>query len=252
MTTDDDYLMLGVPAGVLNADSPPGAAWSAGRGADRHHRRAGPRPRPRRVPAIGDLVPDAGDRPRPRSEIPTMPRPSRPRPLPAATGVEMALAVDADAVPVVEADLLGAPVLVAGRSRRPDRPPSPGSRSWWGAAPPPQVVRDDDPVIATPRVDAWLPACASGRGGDPETGRSCSSTTPTVGRAASDDATRGQSPRSRAWRRRARPGSEAGRVTTDMTQAQQPRRPRWSRAAARRVGAVSSSNRSGPMGPFSE
>jgi S-DNA-T family DNA segregation ATPase FtsK/SpoIIIE len=156
MTTTDDYLMLGAPANVLDADSSAGAgmlnrssvqvATTGG---------AGTPLQAERVRAIGDLLEPrvAG---RGSAAVPNMPARLDQEQLPAPTGTRVALAVDADAVAVVEVDLLGAPVLIAGRPRSGRTTALAGIEALVRRSEhPPRVIRGDDPAAVVQALEAW-------------------------------------------------------------------------------------------------
>ncbi|NHA01490.1 hypothetical protein G5V59_21355 [Nocardioides sp. W3-2-3] len=117
MTTTDDYLMLGAPAGVLDADTSPGrgllgrsllqvaTTGGAGTPAQAEH--------VRQVATL--LLPAVTGRA--GAPVPGMPGRLPASALPDPIGATLPLAVDSDAVGLVEADLLAGPVLVAGRAR---------------------------------------------------------------------------------------------------------------------------------------
>jgi S-DNA-T family DNA segregation ATPase FtsK/SpoIIIE len=159
MTTTDDYLMLGVRADVLDADSAPGAGLLNRSGVQiATTGGAGTPVQAERVKAIGALLAPkvAG---RGAAPVPAMPARLDQDALPAPTGTRVPLAVDADAVAVVEVDLLGPPVVIAGRSRS-------GRTSALDAVAalveraerPPRVIRTADPVACAAEVDAWRTA----------------------------------------------------------------------------------------------
>ncbi|MFW6776155.1 FtsK/SpoIIIE domain-containing protein [Nocardioides sp. CPCC 205120] len=116
MTTSDDYLMLGAPGNVLDAETTPGTgllgkqvlqvATTGGAG----------------TPQQADLIRAVADRLAPATAgragaaVPPMPGHLPSGALPAPTGARVPLAVDADAVAVLTVDLLSGPVLVAGRA----------------------------------------------------------------------------------------------------------------------------------------
>lgn len=156
MTTQDDYLMLGAPHNVLDADSVPGAGLlnrssvqvltTGG---------AGTPVQAERVRAIGDLLTPrvAG---RGSAAVPNMPARLDQEQLPAPTGSRVALAVDADAVAVVEVDLLAGPVLVAGRSRSGRTTALAGLEALVRRAErPPRIIRGDDPVATARELQEW-------------------------------------------------------------------------------------------------
>lgn len=117
MTTPDDYLMLGAPGGVLDADSGPGrgllgrsmlqvaTTGGAGTPAQAEH--------VRQVAAL--LLPATAGRA--DAPVPAMPARLPAAALPEPVASTLPLAVDTDRVGLVETDLLAGPVLVAGRAR---------------------------------------------------------------------------------------------------------------------------------------
>jgi S-DNA-T family DNA segregation ATPase FtsK/SpoIIIE len=166
MTTDDDYVMLGVPGRVVTPDSPPGRGlmgrheFQVATVAGRAQRLAGRLGDPTTylsapVPAMPTRVP-----------FTLLPRPTRDR---------MAIAVDAEFVDAVTVGLLDAPMVVAGRSRagrssmlaglaalarRSDQPPA----EVILAGPRAERARGEyDTRLATPEdVLAWSPAGGEG------------------------------------------------------------------------------------------
>jgi len=121
MTSKDDYLMLGVPSGALDADSAPGAGLVGTRRVQvMTTGGVGTPVQAERVRGIGERL-LAHVESRPGAPVPPMPGRVDPDLLPAPeTGggrAHVALAVDADAVAPVAPDLLAGPVLVAGRPR---------------------------------------------------------------------------------------------------------------------------------------
>jgi len=117
MTTDDDYLMLGAPSRVLDADTRPGrglldrsllqiaTTGGAGSPAQAEHI----------AQIAAELLPAVADRP--RAPVPPMPSRLPAEALPDPVEAALALAVDSDAVGLLEVDLLAAPLLVGGRAR---------------------------------------------------------------------------------------------------------------------------------------
>jgi S-DNA-T family DNA segregation ATPase FtsK/SpoIIIE len=157
MTTNDDYLMLGVPGNVLDADTLPGAGLLGKRSVQiQTTGGAGTPLQAERIETINRLL-----RPRtqgrPTAPVPPMPSRLDQSALPAPRGSRVAIGVDADAVAVLEVDLLAGPVLVAGRSRtgrtgaldglqalviRGDRPPT--------------VIREPDYASTLAAVERWV------------------------------------------------------------------------------------------------
>jgi S-DNA-T family DNA segregation ATPase FtsK/SpoIIIE len=157
MTTQDDYLMLGAPANVLDAESAPGAGL-LGRSSVQVATTggAGTPVQADRVRAIGELLEPrvAG---RGTAAVPNMPARLDHTSLPALTGSRVALAVDADAVAVVEVDLLGAPVVLAGRARSGRTTALDGIEALVRRADdPPLVIRSDDLTAVAASVAGWL------------------------------------------------------------------------------------------------
>ncbi|GAA4375049.1 FtsK/SpoIIIE domain-containing protein [Nocardioides caricicola] len=159
MTTTDDYLMLGVRADVLDADSAPGAGLLNRSGVQvATTGGAGTPVQAERVKAIGTLLAPAVAG-RGAAPVPSMPARLDQQALPVPSGSRVALAVDADAVAVVEVDLLGPPVVIAGRSRSGRTSALDGLAALVGRAErPPRVIRAGDPVTAAAEVDAWRSA----------------------------------------------------------------------------------------------
>ncbi|MDQ1103028.1 FtsK/SpoIIIE domain-containing protein [Nocardioides zeae] len=116
MTTNDDYLMLGAPGNVLDAETTPGTgllgkqmlqvATTGGAGTPVQAERM------REVAAL--LEPRTAGRG--SAAVPPMPARLPADALPSPQGSRTPLAVDADAVGVLTVDLLGGPVVVAGRA----------------------------------------------------------------------------------------------------------------------------------------
>ncbi|HRW19214.1 MAG TPA: FtsK/SpoIIIE domain-containing protein [Dermatophilaceae bacterium] len=128
MTVADDYFMLGVPGGVLDQDSLPGAGLLGNHSVQiATIGGAGTPVQAERLAEVGTrLAPVVAGRP--AGEVPPMPGivPAGAVPAPSAASTQagssieslLTIGVDADAVTVVTADLLsGGPVLVAGRPR---------------------------------------------------------------------------------------------------------------------------------------
>jgi S-DNA-T family DNA segregation ATPase FtsK/SpoIIIE len=169
MTTDDDYLMIGVPGKVLTADSPPGRGLVG-----RHEIQVavvtgdGTAGQARRMSQLAGMVPDlSGGSP---VGVPAMPGRLPHSLLPAPQRDRTPVGVEAEFAAVVTVALCEAPLLVAGRprsgrtgmlaglaalARRSDQPPSNvvliGPRA--GDAP-----GDYDLVLSDPaEVVEWLP-----------------------------------------------------------------------------------------------
>ncbi|CAM4080412.1 FtsK/SpoIIIE domain-containing protein [Kibdelosporangium persicum] len=117
MTTDDDYMMLGAPSGVVTADSPPGrgllgrteiqVATIGG---------AGTPVQQERMRTLAALVEDRYADAAPVS-VPRMPDRVPQTALPAPSRDELVVAVEADYVSGITIALTDGPVLIAGRSR---------------------------------------------------------------------------------------------------------------------------------------
>lgn len=155
MTTNDDYLMLGAAAGVLDADTSPGrgllgrsllqvaTTGGAGTPAQAEH--------VRQVAAL--LLPAVAGRS--SAPVPGMPGRLPSSALPDPIGGTLPLAVDTDAVGLVEADLLAGPVLVAGRARSGRTSFLDGLVELAGrSSVPPTVLRGDLATVA-PALAAW-------------------------------------------------------------------------------------------------
>ncbi len=157
MTTADDYLMLGVPGGVLDADTAPGAGLLGKRMVQISTTGgAGTPVQAERVARVGDLLTPriAG---RAAAPVPPMPGRLDPAALPDPRGSRVALAVDADAVAVVETDLLDGPVLIAGRSRTGRTSALDGLQQLLARSDnPPVVVRERDILPTADAVAAWV------------------------------------------------------------------------------------------------
>lgn len=159
MTTADDYLMLGVPSQVLDADSAPGAGLLGKRSVQIHTTGgAGTPVQAERVTAVGRLLEPrvAG---RGASPVPPMPARLDHTSLPAPHGSRVTVAVDAEAVAVLEADLLTGPVLIAGRARSGRTGALDGLAALLarGEAPP-TVIREASYAATADAVTAWLAA----------------------------------------------------------------------------------------------
>ncbi|HXH79860.1 FtsK/SpoIIIE domain-containing protein [Nocardioides sp.] len=165
MTTADDYLMLGVPGNVLDSDTPAGAGLFGKRSIQvATTGGAGTPAQAERVAAIGELLgPVVGDRV--RAPVPAMPTRLDQALLPAPVGTRIALGVDADAVSIVEADLLAGPILIAGRGRS-------GRTSALDAVElllsradeAVHVIREAGAVATMERLEEWLRTEAEGSG----------------------------------------------------------------------------------------
>ncbi|MDT9591879.1 FtsK/SpoIIIE domain-containing protein [Nocardioides zeae] len=155
MTTSDDYLMLGAPGNVLDAETTPGTgllgkqmlqvATTGG---------AGTPQQAERVRAVAELL---GPRTAGRGTAAVPPMPGRlpSDALPAPTGAHVAVAVDADAVAVLSTDLLAGPVLVAGRAGTGRTSALDGIVELAERSDaPPLVVRGDDLVATADAVEA--------------------------------------------------------------------------------------------------
>lgn len=165
MTVPDDYLLLGVPGNVLDGDSVPGRGL-VGRSTLQVSTTGGAG-----TPAQGGhiasiaalLLPAVGD----RSEAPVPAMPSRlPADLlPAPCVDRVALAVDTDAVSLLEVDLLSAPVLVAGRGRSGRSSVLDGLADLVARSDvPPTMLRGDDPIDLDARLQDWMQHRPEGSG----------------------------------------------------------------------------------------
>ncbi len=157
MTTADDYLMLGVANDVLDSDSPAGAGLLAKRSVQiATTGGAGTPTQADRVSTIATLL-GAAVVDRTRAPVPAMPTRLDESVLPAPTGRRLPIGVDADAVALLEVDLLAGPVLIAGRGRSGrtsalDAVEALVERGDTGA----HIVRETSPAAALERVRAWL------------------------------------------------------------------------------------------------
>ncbi len=115
MTAPDDYLMLGVPADVLDPDSPPGRAL-LGRTEVQLATvgGAGTAAQVQRLAALAGLVADTIWA---RPPVPAMPSRVPYHALPEAVGDALAIGVDAEYATSLTVPLTEAPLLVAGRAR---------------------------------------------------------------------------------------------------------------------------------------
>lgn len=172
MTQADDYLMLGVPGGVLDPESAPGAGLLGSRTVQvLTTGGAGTPVQAERIAGIAAaLAPYVEGRA--AAPVPAMPARVEPSALPSPTGTRVPLGVDADAVAVLEPDLLAGPVLIAGRARsgRTSALDSVVELAGRGDRPP-HVVRTDDPASAAEELGTWLATDPAGPGG-PEPERS--------------------------------------------------------------------------------
>lgn len=117
MPTTDDYLMLGVPARLVDTESPAGAAIWAGRLAQvATVAGATGTVEPGQLEAVAALLRPAVDGRR-SGAVPPMPSLVPAAALPTPAGPTVALGVGADDVSPFTVDLLLGPVLVAGRAR---------------------------------------------------------------------------------------------------------------------------------------
>jgi S-DNA-T family DNA segregation ATPase FtsK/SpoIIIE len=157
MTIADDYLMLGVPGNVLDADSLPGAGLLGKRSIQvQTTGGAGTPVQAERIEAINALL-------RPRTAgratapVPAMPSRLDHSALPAPRGSKVALAVDADAVAVLEVDLLAGPVLIAGRARSGRTGVLDGLEALLARGDrPPTIIREADYTATAEAVTRWL------------------------------------------------------------------------------------------------
>lgn len=116
MTTADDYMMLGVPSGVLDSETPAGQGLSGRRQLQvATVGGAGSPVQTERLRSVAELLePLVADRP--RGAVPAMPALVQDNALPAPEGATTPVGVDAETVSVVAADLLVGPTLIAGRA----------------------------------------------------------------------------------------------------------------------------------------
>ncbi|WGY00092.1 FtsK/SpoIIIE domain-containing protein [Nocardioides sp. QY071] len=162
MTTTDDYLLLGVPGNVLDADSPAGSGLLEGRQVQVGTTGGAGSPRQaehlrRLAERLADRVRDRG-----RAPVPSMPARLEPAALPAPAGARVTIAVDADAVSVLDVDLLAGPVLVAGRARSGRTSALEGlAQLVRGGEDPPRIVRARSYDDALAGVEGWLAAPAA-------------------------------------------------------------------------------------------
>lgn len=159
MTTADDYLMLGVPANVLDADSVPGSGLLAKRSVQiATTGGAGTPLQAERIRAIGALL-EPRVRGRGAAPVPAMPARLDQQALPRPRRSRVALGVDADAVAVLEVDLLAGPILLAGRARSGRTTALDGlERLVRRGEDPPFVVREADYAATAAALDEWLSA----------------------------------------------------------------------------------------------
>ena len=157
MTTNDDYLMLGVPGNVLDADSVPGSGLLGKRSVQvQTTGGAGTPLQAERIETINRLL-TPRTQGRPRAAVPPMPARLDQAALPAPRGSRVAIAVDADAVAVLEVDLLAGPVLVAGRSRSGRTGVLDGLQALVARGDrPPTVVRETDYAATLAAVERWV------------------------------------------------------------------------------------------------
>lgn len=157
MTTADDYLMLGVPGNILDADSLPGSGLLGKRSVQiQTTGGAGTPLQAERIETINRLL-QPKVQGRPSAPVPPMPARLDQSALPAPRGSRVALAVDADAVAVLEVDLLAGPVLVAGRARSGKTGALDGLQALVSRGDtPPTVIRESDYTRTADAVDRWL------------------------------------------------------------------------------------------------
>ncbi|WP_139977857.1 FtsK/SpoIIIE domain-containing protein [Nocardioides litoris] len=165
MTTSDDYLMLGVPSNVLDADSAPGAGLLGKRSVQvQTTGGAGTPLQAERIETVNQRLRPRVDG-RPGAPVPPMPSRLDQAALPAPRGSRVAVAVDADAVSVLEVDLLAGPVLVAGRARSGRTGALDGLQALVARSDrPPTVVREADYAATAAAVTRWLEEQDSGSG----------------------------------------------------------------------------------------
>ncbi|WP_209020456.1 FtsK/SpoIIIE domain-containing protein [Nocardioides sp. 1609] len=165
MTTADDYLMLGVPGNVLDSDSVPGSGLLGKRSVQVHTTGGAGTPlQAERIEAVNRLLLPRVEG-RSRAAVPPMPARLDQSSLPAPRGSRVAIAVDADAVAVLEVDLLAGPILLAGRSRTGRTGALDGLQDLVARGDtPPHVIREDSYEATADAVRAWLadPAAAAG------------------------------------------------------------------------------------------
>ncbi|MDT0202779.1 FtsK/SpoIIIE domain-containing protein [Nocardioides sp. AE5] len=165
MTTGDDYVMLGVPGNVLDTDTCPGrglegrsevqvaSIGGAGTPAQAEHIAAAAR---LLLPALAT---------RAEAPVPAMPARLPATLLPAAQGLRFPIAVDIDAVAVIEVDLAAGPVLVAGKSRTGRTSALDGLAALAArSGPAPTVLRDRDPERLAAALAAWCERTPEGSG----------------------------------------------------------------------------------------
>ncbi|QIM21645.1 FHA domain-containing protein [Phycicoccus sp. HDW14] len=117
MPTEDDYVMLGVPHRLLDAESPAGAAiWSGRRAQVATVAGGAGTVEPAQLEPVAALLRTAVDG-RASGAVPPMPTLVPAHALPVPEGSRVAVGVLADDVSPLVVDLLAGPVLVAGRSR---------------------------------------------------------------------------------------------------------------------------------------
>ncbi|MEO9325567.1 FtsK/SpoIIIE domain-containing protein [Nocardioides sp. C4-1] len=157
MTTGDDYLMLGVPGNVLDSDSAPGAGLLGKRSVQvATTGGAGTPVQAERIEVVNRLL---APRTQGRVAAPVPPMPARldQAALPAPRRSVAAVAVDADAVAVLEVDLLAGPVLIAGRARSGRTGALDGIQALVSRSDqPPTVIREADYGATADAVTRWL------------------------------------------------------------------------------------------------
>lgn len=157
MTTSDDYLMLGVPGKVLDSDSLPGAGLLGKRSVQVST--TGGAGTPVQAQRIAEINSRLEPRTAGRGAAPVPPMPARldQSALPAPRGSRVAMAVDADAVAILEVDLLAGPVLIAGRSRSGRTGALEGLTGLVARGDrPPTVIREAGYAETLAAVEAWL------------------------------------------------------------------------------------------------
>lgn len=163
MTTSDDYLMLGVPGNVLDADTVPGSGLMGKRMVQAFTTGGAGTPlQAERIARVSDLL-NARVAGRGAAPVPPMPARLDQSSLPAPPDSRVCVAVDADAVAVLEVDLLAGPVLVAGRARSGRTGALDGLQALVSrGSRPPRVIRETDYPSTLAAVEEWL----AGPGGE--------------------------------------------------------------------------------------
>jgi S-DNA-T family DNA segregation ATPase FtsK/SpoIIIE len=171
MPTEDDYLMLGVPYRLLDAESLAGAAiWSGRRAQVATVAGGAGTVEPAQLEGVAALLRTAVDG-RASGAVPPMPTLVPAHALPAPEGSRVAVGVLADDVSPLVVDLLAGPVLVAGRSRsgrtsvlaglasltaRSSEPPT--ATAWFGVHAPQGARHLADPAALTTWLEERLAA----------------------------------------------------------------------------------------------